>query len=118
MQLNCVWCGSSFEAVRSSRKFCSDRCKTANHRYDPKSQIEFHLEQALYHISQIERVLSKDKDVHLEGYSGLDVIARVAEMHIPGARAWWWDHSTGKKVQGRLPGDAHRHDLELWQCLH
>jgi hypothetical protein len=117
MKLNCVWCDRPFEAKRSSAKYCSDACKTAQHRYNPKAQIEYHLAAALSHITQIERITEKDKDVHMPGYEAISTIMSVANYHLPSRKSWWWDRSNGNKVQGRLPGDDHRHELELWQLL-
>lgn len=37
---SCAWCGIPINAKRSTRKFCSPRCKQASHRNDKELKIE------------------------------------------------------------------------------
>ena len=35
-EVSCEWCGQGFEAQRSTARFCSVRCRMANHRSGQK----------------------------------------------------------------------------------
>lgn len=75
MELKCQWCGKTYQAVRRSSKFCSDSCKTQNHRYNPSAQCNEHFKAAIYHIKKLEELGNMDSDVT---DSVIDLLLRVS----------------------------------------
>jgi hypothetical protein len=75
MKLNCAWCKSEFEAQRSSAKFCSDACKTANHRYQPMALVG-DCERSIQHqLKEMTKVLKRSPQLAPEVYSKLSAIS-------------------------------------------
>lgn len=103
----CEQCGTEYDAIRNSSKYCSDTCRVRHHRWkDSSVATPFH--QASYLIQQIGHMT--EGELSFEAISALKTIQKMAQMQdISSASSWWRCGKCWKAVQKELPEDRDCH---------
>lgn len=69
MLKTCLYCGSAFDAIRSTRKYCSDNCKSKYHQLD--KEIETDASNAMEMLFRLSAKALKypDKQAEIFGHA-------------------------------------------------
>lgn len=99
----CEQCGSEYQAVRNSSKFCSDACRVRYHRWKDSS-VSTPFVQIAYLIQQIGHMT--EGELSFEAIRALKTIQDLARFQdISSPTSWWRCGKCWKAVQKALPED-------------
>lgn len=104
MKRACQNCGDSFEAKRTTAKFCSTKCRVAYMR--SKHRVESDLSVAL------ETIFTLGQEID-DGTNARDAAIQLMEMrktidkYLPSMSSWWKCQNCGKQEMAFIPGKSH-----------
>ena len=79
-EIICGYCGTTFQAKRSSAKFCSDNCRVRNHQEKAKQSIQIATSQSSVQVANQESSLSLQLDEMLL-YNKIDGHIKWLDRH-------------------------------------